>query len=347
MRTGLFSLLLILTLPAKLVSADPLHMFDFHDTHDDTSYFYDEHNDYDEHDYASLDYNDHGHAYLGREILPLPDSPRWRDETPETINPDALINPEILDDFRRHRAPGRKRQPTANTTPLPHRHQAPHRKPGTPHRHTSRPKRIHQPPVASPATAYQVLYLSGRQCRAILRKNGVRFKTLKARRGVKYPLWIQSKLGGVRYRQSHRHRRLPVMDCRLAVALLSWSRILRRQGIYEVVYSRTWSPGATVRRTGRPSGHRWALAIDVTRFKSRRYGTIHVKYDWLDRRKGISPCRHARRREATNQKILRTVVCQSANRRLFAVILTPHYNRAHHNHLHIELRPNTYRMVLR
>ncbi len=307
MRAGRICLVLLFMLSARSLSADHFHPLDFE--------YYDHADD-------SLSSIDVGYTYLGRELLPLQPPPYyWQDETPEAPDTSALINPEILDGFDErpappaHRAKTRRRQQTT--------------------------------PTHTPTTAHGILYLSGRQCRALLRRKGVRFKTLSTRRGVRYPIRVLSKLGGVRYRQSRKRTRYAVMDCRLAVALLGWSPILRRQGIYEVIYSRTWTPGATVRRTGRPSGHRWALAIDVTRFKSRRYGTIHVKYDWLDRRKGISPCRTTRRREATTQRILRTVVCRSASRRLFGVILTPHYNRAHHNHLHIELRPNSYRMVLR
>jgi len=36
-------------------------------------------------------------------------------------------------------------------------------------------------------------------------------------------------------------------------------------------------------------------------------------------------------------KVLREITCKTAELDLFQVILTPHYNRAHHNHLHLEL----------
>jgi len=34
---------------------------------------------------------------------------------------------------------------------------------------------------------------------------------------------------------------------------------------------------------------------------------------------------------------MRRVVCDAAARNVFQVIITPHYNRAHHNHVHLEI----------
>jgi hypothetical protein len=37
--------------------------------------------------------------------------------------------------------------------------------------------------------------------------------------------------------------------------------------------------------------------------------------------------------------LLRGVTCAAADRKLFQVVLTPHYNKAHENHVHLELKP--------
>jgi hypothetical protein len=37
---------------------------------------------------------------------------------------------------------------------------------------------------------------------------------------------------------------------------------------------------------------------------------------------------------------LREIVCEAANERLFNLVLTPNYNREHHNHVHLEVRRN-------
>jgi hypothetical protein len=36
---------------------------------------------------------------------------------------------------------------------------------------------------------------------------------------------------------------------------------------------------------------------------------------------------------------LRSVTCSAADRKLFQVVLTPHYNHAHANHVHLEIKP--------
>ncbi len=190
------------------------------------------------------------------------------------------------------------------------------------------------------------LALNNQQCLRKLRHNKVSFTSLSSTWGIRYPVKIHSTIGGVRYRHHLNKSTFSIMDCRLAASLIGWSKILKKYDIYEVVHMRIYSPGATVKRTGKPSGHRWGLAIDVAKFKSHRYGELNVKYDWSDRRRKISPCIQAPN-SAKELKLLRAIVCTTANQSLFAMILTPHYNRAHHDHLHIELRPQHPKLVLR
>jgi hypothetical protein len=37
--------------------------------------------------------------------------------------------------------------------------------------------------------------------------------------------------------------------------------------------------------------------------------------------------------------LLRSVVCEAIDSQLFQVVLTPHHDRAHENHVHLELKP--------
>jgi len=194
--------------------------------------------------------------------------------------------------------------------------------------------------------AKTVLAMTRRQCHRMLRQQKVKFSALAPTWGIKYPVKIHSTIGGVRYRHRSNHATYSIMDCRLAVSLHGWSKILKQYGVYEVVHMRIYSPGATVRKTGKLSGHSWGLAIDVAQFKSRQYGELNVKYDWSDQRRNISPCIKSPK-SSQALRLLRAIVCQTANRQLFAMILTPHYNRAHHDHLHIELSPRLRKLVLR
>ena len=42
---------------------------------------------------------------------------------------------------------------------------------------------------------------------------------------------------------------------------------------------------------------------------------------------------------ARPSRLLRGLVCQAVERSLFQVVLTPHHDRAHGNHVHLELKP--------
>ncbi len=194
--------------------------------------------------------------------------------------------------------------------------------------------------------AKKSLSLNKPQCYKKLRKHNIRFASMPSTSGIKYPVKIHSTIGGVRYRNASNRSSFSIMDCRLAAALIGWSKILKQYSIYEVVHMRTYSRGATVKNTNKPSGHSWGLAIDVAKFKSHKYGELNIKYDWSDQRAKISPCIKSLE-SAQPLKLLRAIVCSTANKQLFTMILTPHYNRAHHDHLHIELRPRLRKLVLR
>ena len=196
-------------------------------------------------------------------------------------------------------------------------------------------------------TALQVLRLSSKQCHRILKSNNVTFKVPSIKSTITMPILLTSRVNHVRFIQNGNKANLSVMDCRLAVSLLMWTRVLKPYGIKQVRYQRSYTRNATVKDTGLASGHRWALAIDVLGFKTQRYGWLNVKRDWGDRRKNISPCGSVQNREHGVQKILRSLVCQSAEQQHFSVMLTPHYNRAHHDHLHLELRTTQVSLVLR
>ena len=46
-------------------------------------------------------------------------------------------------------------------------------------------------------------------------------------------------------------------------------------------------------------------------------------------------------------KELRAIVCAAADKRLFTSILTPHYDRAHFNHFHLDLAPDVKWRIIR
>lgn len=182
--------------------------------------------------------------------------------------------------------------------------------------------------------------LSARECNRLLQGASVRFDPLTKDRvpAIRSPIELQSPVLGVRFGPANGMAKNGFVDCRLAVALLAWAPILRDAGVTEVEHFSTFRPGATVRRTGKVSGHAHALAIDAARFHMRDGSVLAVLEDWDERERGGPPC-PVRASEDKQGRILRSVVCRAVERDLFQVVITPHHDRDHQNHVHLELVP--------
>lgn len=176
-------------------------------------------------------------------------------------------------------------------------------------------------------------------CYRALRKGSVRFTRVgraKAR-GVEYPIRLTGRVGGIAIRALGRaDAPTAYLDCRLARALLAWAPTLRRNGVTGIVHYSMYRKGAKIAGTNKTSAHAGGMAIDAARFRLRSGKEISVLDDWTDQTRGADPCaRHPR--ESAGARLMRRVICQAAARNLFHVIITPHYNRAHHNHVHLEI----------
>lgn len=181
---------------------------------------------------------------------------------------------------------------------------------------------------------------SSGSCYASLREANIAFERVaEPTPGVRWPIRLKGPVRGVVFAPLERGDRThAVLDCRLALALVSWSRDLRRAHVRKLEYYSMYRPGARIAGSGSVSGHAHAMAIDAARFELDSGVVLDVLDDWEGRRRGESPC-PVRRDESRGSRTLRTVLCQAVDRQLFEVILTPHYNKAHANHLHLERRP--------
>ncbi|MDH3974118.1 MAG: extensin family protein [Deltaproteobacteria bacterium] len=183
----------------------------------------------------------------------------------------------------------------------------------------------------------EIITLDGSTCYTILEENGVTFEKVDKAKGVQFPIRTNSPLGGVKFNYLYDSDTYSIMDCRLAVALIEWGALLADYGVREVGHMRTYSPGAKVRGGRKKSGHSRAMAIDAAAFIFRNGELWKIEEDWSDRRRKVKPCKPGRRDRTGRLKRLRDITCKTADLNLFQVILTPHYNRAHHDHLHLEL----------
>ncbi|MBX3247392.1 MAG: extensin family protein [Myxococcales bacterium] len=155
---------------------------------------------------------------------------------------------------------------------------------------------------------------------------------------VEGALVIEGPVGGVEWIFEGRREVHRVMDCRLVLALHAWAPALRAVGVRKVRHLSALRPAARVRSTGAPSGHARGLAVDP-RFFERDDGTVlDVLEDWSWRERGAPPC-DPPLDEPEASATLRQLVCAAIDADLFQVVVTPHHDDAHANHVHVEVVP--------
>jgi hypothetical protein len=158
-------------------------------------------------------------------------------------------------------------------------------------------------------------------------------------RGVRWPLRLTGPVGGVTFEPSNKSETHAVLDCRLALALHVWAADLRQRGVVRVEHYSMYRPGARVGGGNRVSGHAHGMAIDAAHFILQDGTRLDVLEDWEGRERGAEPC-PMRPDEGFGSRLLRSVTCDAVGRQLFQVIITPHHDKAHQNHVHFELKPD-------
>lgn len=189
-------------------------------------------------------------------------------------------------------------------------------------------------------------------CLKELRARKIGFVPVEKARGVLAPVRLTGAVAGVLYRTEapdHERASSPaeVLDCRLVLALSDWSKVLVARGVDEVRIASAWRPPARSWPANRPATrHPGALAIDVKRLGKKLAAGEKVKrwivVDGDFQGKIGSPVCGPQAVPAPRTPVakeLRAIVCEAGNRRLFTSILTPSYDRAHRDHLHLEITP--------
>lgn len=203
-------------------------------------------------------------------------------------------------------------------------------------------------PAPVPVKVGEVELPSGREiaaltpddCRRLLDQAEVQFEPVPddAAPAVLAPVYLLAPVNGVSFSPRNGLSEHGMLDCRLAIALLAWSPALQEAGVVKVEHYSSFRPGARVRGTGKSSGHARALAMDAARFHFEDGRVLDIEEAWEQRERGGAPCPE-RTDEGEAGHLLRHLVCEAVSRDLFQVVLTPHHDRAHQNHVHLELVP--------
>ena len=213
-----------------------------------------------------------------------------------------------------------------------------------PRRTSSVASHVAMPSDAKEAPAYHYAQLSQTECEAELASRHIDFVRETAT-AVEQAVRLTGPLHGVVFRTDLADKVRPtspyeIADCRLVLALDDFAEILRRHDIVEVRHYSIYRPPRSRPEDNTRSQHLGGLAIDAGRFIDQSGAVLDVDRDFHGAI-GAKTCGDgAGPRPATPAALtLRAILCETAERRLFHVMLTPNYNRPHKNHFHLDLTP--------
>jgi len=199
------------------------------------------------------------------------------------------------------------------------------------------------PSDADDTPAVRYAQLSQDECEAELDKRNIEYQREDDSPAVLAPVRLTSTLHGVLFRtdgSAEKRETSPyeIADCRLVLALDDFSQILERHDIVEVRHYSMYRPPH-----GWPAGqigkqHAGALALDAGRFIDKDGKVLDVDHDFHGSI-GAKTCGDGAgpRPSTPNGLALRAILCEAVAERIFNVVLTPNYNRPHHNHFHLEV----------
>ena len=189
--------------------------------------------------------------------------------------------------------------------------------------------------------------MDGSACLQDLRSRGVPFSPVPSGAGVDTPVRMLGSLHGVRLTQLGRtpdealNSDGGIADCRLVLALDDFAAKLSALGVVELGFLGAYRPDAS--GNARPGErHPAGLAIDVAWWKRQDGRELNVLRDFQGRVGAVTcgPRAQPPRQQSAPAAQLRHLVCEAASDRLFNLVLTPNYNRDHHDHIHFEVRRN-------
>lgn len=198
------------------------------------------------------------------------------------------------------------------------------------------------------SSAYLVSNLSTGACAAELRRRNLAVaRDTGAAVGVALPVRITGAMQGVRFVTPSRKSVYGKLDCRLALSLDDLAKVLARHGVVSVRVDNLYRPNARLAGTRTRSQHRYGLAVDIASFVLESGVELSVENDW-HAPLGSPPCGpESTLNDPTERAIaLRDIVCDVAKSGLFHHILTPSFNEAHRNHLHLDIKRGDRRSVV-
>ena len=191
---------------------------------------------------------------------------------------------------------------------------------------------------ASPAL--QAANLSPAQCRAELGRRRLSVKRAgRAAPGVATPVRLAGALSGVRFVAPGASSPYGILDCRLVLALDALAAVLAKHDVVEARIDNLYRPRARLPGKKLPSQHSYGLAVDLMSLTLKDGRELSVERDFAGAL-GDPPCGpESQVVPSTESAIaLRNIVCAVAREGIFHYLLTPNFNAAHRDHLHLDIK---------
>ncbi|MEZ4409856.1 MAG: extensin family protein [Polyangiales bacterium] len=192
---------------------------------------------------------------------------------------------------------------------------------------------------STPTLAMEIGALSGRACLRALARSHVAYERVRSGvPGIATPVTLTGPLHGVWLRGSGETAMRETMDCRLAVALVRFADMLRPLGVRGLRHISLYrAPSARELARGTAARHGVGLAADIAAFVMQDGTSFVVDRDFHGRMRRPVCGPAARVPNDGAARTLRTFFCEAARRGVFSILLSPNFNRAHHNHFHLEV----------
>jgi hypothetical protein len=195
--------------------------------------------------------------------------------------------------------------------------------------------------------AYRYANMADEEALAEVKRRGIAFQSATPPLpGVRTPIRLTGPLRGVTIRSTlppEQRAKSPfdILDARLALALDDFCRILAHHDVVEIVHFTIYRPASTllpdpnVAQTRHPGG----MAIDVGALRKRNGDWLAVGPHW-PAMIGAKTCGQGGRtlRDRRARELL-SIVCETADQRIFHYMLSPHFDAAHADHWHLEIKP--------
>ena len=183
-------------------------------------------------------------------------------------------------------------------------------------------------------------------CLKELKKRGFPFKLEGETKQVDTPMRLTGPVRGVDFKLTTRAEKNPdatspsaIFDCRLGLALDDMAAVLQKHDIVKAEYLSMYRKrGVGFIKPGKR--HPAGLAIDLATVTTKEGKTYSVFADWHGR-VGSKTCGEGAAKptkDTDGARLLRSIVCELADKGTFNLLLTPHYDWGHKDHFHMEVR---------